>query len=87
MFEFVTPAKAGVQSALALRYWIPALAGMTATFYFIGQEQYSILPAGNRAPRPAGRSPSDSRFFRHFFAGEKLLSLPARRYGPCLQDA
>lgn len=39
MFEFVTPADAGVQSAIALRYWIPAFAGMTATFYFIGSEQ------------------------------------------------
>jgi len=39
MFEFVTPAKAGVQSAIDLRYWIPAFAGMTATFYFIVPKQ------------------------------------------------
>ena len=39
MYKFVTPAKAGVQSAMALRYWIPASAGMTATFYFIGPKQ------------------------------------------------
>ena len=39
MFEFVTQAKAGVQSAIALRHWIPAFAGMMATFYFIGPEQ------------------------------------------------
>ena len=39
MYEFVTPAEAGVQSAVALRYWIPAFAGMTATFYFIGPKQ------------------------------------------------
>ena len=39
MSEFVTPAKAGLQSALALRYWIPAFAGMTTTFYFIGLER------------------------------------------------
>ena len=47
MYEFVTPAKDnGVQSAVVLRYWlcipfgqIPAFAGMTATFCFIGPEQ------------------------------------------------
>jgi hypothetical protein len=39
MYEFVTPAEAGVQSAVALRYWIPAFAGMTATFYSIGPKQ------------------------------------------------
>ncbi len=46
MYELVPPAKAtkgsaapGVQSAVALRYWIPASAGMTTTFYFIGPEQ------------------------------------------------
>jgi hypothetical protein len=39
MFEFVTPANAGVQSAIALRHWIPAFAGMTETFYFIGPGQ------------------------------------------------
>ncbi len=39
MFELVTPAKAGAHSAIALRYWIPAFAGMTATFYFIGPKQ------------------------------------------------
>ena len=39
MYEFVTPANAGVQPAVTLRYWIPAFAGMTATFYFIGPEQ------------------------------------------------
>ena len=39
MYEFVTPAEAGVQSTVALRYWIPAFAGMTATFYFTGPEQ------------------------------------------------
>jgi hypothetical protein len=39
MYEFVTLAKAGVQSAFALRYWIPAFAGMTVTFYFIGPKQ------------------------------------------------
>jgi len=27
--ESVTPAKAGVQPTMALRYWIPACAGMT----------------------------------------------------------
>ena len=32
-------AEPGVQSAVALRYWIPASAGMTTTFYFIGPEQ------------------------------------------------
>ena len=30
----------GSGSAVALRYRIPASAGMTATFYFIGPEQY-----------------------------------------------
>ena len=53
MYELVTPAKAtegsaepGVHWAIALRHWrctpfgrIPAFAGMTATFYFIGPEQ------------------------------------------------
>ena len=39
IFELVTPAKAGVQSAIALRPWIPAFAGMTVTFYFIEPEQ------------------------------------------------
>jgi len=46
MFEFVTPAKAGVQSAIALRHWIPgsalpsvAFAGMTGTVHFIEPEQ------------------------------------------------
>ena len=39
MFELVTLAKAGVQSAIALRHWIPAFAGMTLTFYFIGPRQ------------------------------------------------
>ena len=39
MYELVTPAKAGVHSAIALRHWIPAFAGMTATFYFIGRKQ------------------------------------------------
>jgi hypothetical protein len=29
MCELVTPAKAGVQSAVDLRNWIPAFAGMT----------------------------------------------------------
>ena len=32
-------AKAGVQSAIALRHWMPAFAGMTGTFYFIGPKQ------------------------------------------------
>jgi len=36
MFERVTPAKAGVQSAIVLRHWMPAFAGMTGIFYFIG---------------------------------------------------
>jgi len=36
MRKSVTPAKAGVQSAIALRYWMPAFAGMTVTFYFTG---------------------------------------------------
>ncbi len=39
MYEFVTPAKAGVLSAIALRCWIPASAGMTVTFSFIGPKQ------------------------------------------------
>ena len=39
MDEFVTPAKAMAHSAIALRYWIPAFAGMTKTFYFIGPKQ------------------------------------------------
>ncbi len=39
MDEIVTPAKAGVQFAFALRYWIPASAGMTKTFYLIGRVQ------------------------------------------------
>ena len=46
MHELVTPANAGVQSAIALRHWlcipfgqIPASAGMTAAFYFIGPKQ------------------------------------------------
>jgi len=39
MFELVTPAKAGVQSAIALRHWILAFAGMTVTIYFIAPEQ------------------------------------------------
>ena len=39
MCEFVIPAEAGVQSAIALRYWIPAFAGTTATFYSIGPKQ------------------------------------------------
>ncbi len=39
MYEFVTPGKARVHSAIALRYWIPAFAGMTKTFYFIGPKQ------------------------------------------------
>ena len=38
MHELVTPANAGVQSAVALRHWIPASAGMAAHFYFIGPE-------------------------------------------------
>jgi hypothetical protein len=44
--EDVTPAKAGVQLAVALRDWIPgsafpsvAFAGMTAIFRFIGPKQ------------------------------------------------
>ncbi len=36
---FVTPAKAGVQSAIALRHWMPAFAGMTIAFYSMGQKQ------------------------------------------------
>ena len=39
MFEFVTPAKAGVQSAIALRHWMPAFAGMTGIFYFFWPKQ------------------------------------------------
>ena len=46
MYEVVTPAKAGVQTAVALRCWlctpfgwIPAFAGMTVIFYFVGPEQ------------------------------------------------
>lgn len=35
MSELVTPAKAGDQSAIALRYWIPAYAGMTRSLYLI----------------------------------------------------
>ncbi len=39
MYELVTPANAGVQSAVALRHWMPASAGMTVTFCFIGPEE------------------------------------------------
>ena len=39
MYELVTPANARVQSAVALRHWIPASAGMTVTFYFIVPEE------------------------------------------------
>jgi len=39
MLEFVTPAKAGVQSTVALRYWIPAYAGMTRSSCFIVAKQ------------------------------------------------
>jgi len=39
MFELVTPAKAGVQSAIALRHSMPACAGMKVTFYLIGPKQ------------------------------------------------
>ncbi len=46
MFEFVTPAKAtegsaepGVQETNLRRYWIPAFAGMTASFYFLSPDQ------------------------------------------------
>jgi len=39
MPELVTPAKAGAQSTIALRHWMPACAGMTGTFYFIGPKQ------------------------------------------------
>ena len=46
MDKIVTPAKAtegsaepGVQSAVALRYWIPASAGMTVAFHVIGLKQ------------------------------------------------
>ena len=35
MYKSVTPAKAGVQSAMALRYWIPAFAGMTGLPFVI----------------------------------------------------
>ena len=40
MSELVTPAKAGVQSAIALRYWIPAYAGMTESSGFIVRALY-----------------------------------------------
>ena len=36
MYESVTSVQAVVQSAIALRSWIPASAGMTAIFYLIG---------------------------------------------------
>ncbi len=39
MFELAAPAKAAVQSAIALRHWMPAFAGMTGTFYSIGPKQ------------------------------------------------
>jgi hypothetical protein len=39
MFEFVTPAQAGVQLLWLRRHWIPAFAGMTVVPYFIGPEQ------------------------------------------------
>jgi len=39
MFELVTAATAAVPSAIALRHWMPAFAGMTGTFYFIGPKQ------------------------------------------------
>jgi len=35
MFEFVTPAKAGVQKANPGQHWIPAFAGMTVISDFI----------------------------------------------------
>lgn len=38
MYEFVTLANVGVQSAVALRFWIPAFGGMTGNFYIIGPE-------------------------------------------------
>jgi hypothetical protein len=39
MYEFVTPANAGVQEVNHGRYWIPAFAGMTETLDFIGLDQ------------------------------------------------
>jgi hypothetical protein len=39
MFEFVTPAQAGVQLLRSCQPWIPAFAGMTVVSYFIGPEQ------------------------------------------------
>ena len=39
MLEFVTPAKAGVQSTVALRYWMPAYAGMTQSSCLVVPKQ------------------------------------------------
>jgi len=39
MFEFVTPAKAGVQKANPGQHWIPAFAGMTEISDFIVPDQ------------------------------------------------
>jgi len=39
MFDLVTPANAGVLSAIAFRCGIPAFAGMTATIRFIASRQ------------------------------------------------
>ena len=39
MPEVVTPAKAGVQEANLVRFWIPASAGMTASSYFSFPDQ------------------------------------------------
>jgi hypothetical protein len=36
MYEFVTPAEAGIQEVNPLRCWIPAFAGMTEISNFIG---------------------------------------------------
>ena len=57
-FGFVTPAKAGVQWAVALRHWIPAFAGMTAACYIIGPKQYCCGPMSrvvNPMPVRVGR--------------------------------
>jgi hypothetical protein len=39
MYEFVTPAKAGIQVLKPCQYWIPAFAGMTAVSYLAGPER------------------------------------------------
>jgi len=36
IFDFRTLPNAGVQPAMILRYWMPAFAGMTATWHLIG---------------------------------------------------